>query len=222
MMQYALRYEDFSDFDSTVKGKDEVDDRIYRTGDMANGSGGFLSFYTKAMDVELRGFDLVLSSSFELISGMDTMASLAFNHNTIEVASQRTINGVKPVSDSLVEDIENNYPENRLVLNTFTNINEQWSLMAPLNFYGQHYDERGTIGADTNPSARIIHLDVELAYDVNDNLRITAGGSNIFNQYVGKIGAPNANRMSVGLPYPQRTAANCEGGSWYVRAQYTF
>jgi iron complex outermembrane recepter protein len=155
MMQYALRYEDFSDFGSTVNGKVEVDDRIYRTGDMANGSGGFLSFYTKAMDVELRGFDLVLWSSFELISGMDTMASLAFNHNTIEVASQRTINGVKPVSDSLVEDIENNYPENRLELNTFTNINEQWSLMARLNFYGEHYDDRGTIGADTKPPAQV-------------------------------------------------------------------
>jgi iron complex outermembrane receptor protein len=28
--------------------------------------------------------------------------------------------------------------------------------------------------------------------------------------------------MSVGLQYPRRTAANYEGGSWYVRAQYDF
>ena len=202
-----------------------VDDRIYRTGDIDNGSGGSISFYTNAMDVEHQGFDLVLATSFELMSGMDTMASVAFNHNTIDVVGQKTINGVKPVSDSLIEDIENNYPENRLVFNTFTNINEQWSLMARLNFYGEHYDERGSIGAATDPSAQIdsvIYLDVELGYDMTDNLRLTAGGSNIFDEYVDEIGAPNANRMSVGLQYPRRTAANYEGGSWYVRAQYEF
>ncbi|MCS5595609.1 MAG: TonB-dependent receptor [Porticoccaceae bacterium] len=205
--------------------KIEVDDRIYRTGDIDNGSGGSISFYTNAMDVQHQGFDLVLSSSFELMPGMDTRTSLAFNRNSIDVTGQRSINGITPVRDSLVEDIENNYPESRWVLNTFTNINEQWSLMARLNFYGEHYDERGTIGAASDPSANIdsiVYLDVELGYDVNDNLRITAGGSNIFDEYVDEIGPGNANRMSVGLPYPRRTAANYEGGSWYVRAQYDF
>ena len=203
----------------------EVDDRIYRTGDIETEVGGSISFYTNAMDVEHQGFDLVLSSSFELISGMETEASLAYNHNSIDVTGQKTINGVKPVSDSLVEDIENNYPEDRWVLNTMTNINDKLSLMARLNFYGEHYDERGTIGADTNPSAEIdsiIYMDIELGYDVSENLRITAGGSNIFDEYVDEIGAPNANRMSVGLQYPRRTAANYEGGSWYLRANYSF
>ncbi|MDG2116878.1 MAG: TonB-dependent receptor [Porticoccaceae bacterium] len=203
----------------------EVDDRIYRTGDIETEVGGSISFYTNAMDVEHQGFDLVLSSSFELISGMETVASLAYNHNSIDVTGQKTINGVKPVSDSLVEDIENNYPEDRWVLNTMTNINDKLSLMARLNFYGEHYDERGTIGADTNPSAEIdsiIYMDIELGYDVSENLRITAGGSNIFDEYVDEIGAPNANRMSVGLQYPRRTAANYEGGSWYLRANYSF
>ena len=203
----------------------EVDDRIYRTGDIDNGSGGSISFYTNAMDVEHKGFDVVLSSTFEIFPGMETNASLAFNHNTIEVTGQKSINGITPVSDSLVEDIENNYPENRWVLNTMTNISDDLSLMARLNFYGEHYDERGTIGADTDPSAlidRIFYLDLELGYDVSENLRITAGGSNILDKYVDDIDAPNANRMSVGLQYPRRTAANYEGGSWYLRANYSF
>ena len=203
----------------------EVDDRIYRTGDIPNGSGGSISFYTNAMDVEHKGFDVVLSSTFEIFPGMETDASLAFNHNTIEVTGQKSINGITPVSDSLVEDIENNYPENRWVLNTMTNISDDLSLMARLNFYGEHYDERGTIDADTDPSAlidRIFYLDLELGYDVNENLRITAGGSNILDKYVDDINAPNANRMSVGLQYPRRTAANYEGGSWYLRANCSF
>jgi iron complex outermembrane receptor protein len=203
----------------------EVDDRIYRTQDIETAAGGNISFYTNALDVEHQGFDLVLSSSFELISGMETVASLAYNYNSIDVTDQKMVGDIKPVKDSLVEDIENNYPEDRWVLNTMTNINDKLSLMARLNFYGEHYDERGTIGADTDPSAEIdsiIYMDIELGYDVSDNLRITAGGSNIFDEYVDEIGAPNANRMSVGLQYPRRTAANYEGGSWYLRANYSF
>jgi outer membrane receptor protein involved in Fe transport len=81
------------------------------------------------------------------------------------------------------------------------------------------------VGAESDPSAsidRIFYLDLELGYDVNENLRITAGGSNILDKYVDDIDAPNANRMSVGLQYPRRTAANYEGGSWYLRANYSF
>ena len=202
-----------------------VDDRIYRTGDIDNGSGGSISFYTNAMDIEHQGLDLVLSTSFELMSGMETSASLAFNHNTIEVTGQKLINGIAPVSASLIEDIENNYPEDRWVINTMTQITDDLSLMARLNFYGEHYDERGTIGAASSPSAQIdsiIYMDIELGYDVNDSLRITAGGSNIFDEYVDEITAPNANRTGNGLQYPRRTAANYEGGSWYLRANYSF
>ncbi len=204
--------------------KIEVDDRIYKAGGTAD-SGGSISFYTNALDIEHQGFDVVLSSSFELVSGIETVASLAFNHNTVDVTGQKQVDGKEPVSDKDVEYIENNYPENRFVLNTFTNLNEQWSLMLRLNYYGKHYDERGRIGADTNPTAEIdsiIYMDIELGYDVNENLRITAGGANIFDEYVDKIDAPNANRMSVGLPYPRRTAANYEGGSWYLKANYSF
>jgi outer membrane receptor protein involved in Fe transport len=81
------------------------------------------------------------------------------------------------------------------------------------------------VGAESDPSAsidRIFYLDLELGYDVSENLRITAGGSNILDKYVDDIDAPNANRMSAGLQYPRRTAANYEGGSWYLRANCSF
>ena len=37
---------------------------------------------------------------------------------------------------------------------------------------------------------------------------------------VGEIGPPNSNRLSVGLQYPRRSAANYEGGSAYLRLNY--
>ncbi len=34
---------------------------------------------------------------------------------------------------------------------------------------------------------------------------------------IDEIGPPNANRLSVGLQYARRSAANDEGRSWYLR-----
>jgi iron complex outermembrane receptor protein len=203
----------------------EVDDRIYRTGDITLPSGGSVSFYTNALDVEHQGFDLVLTTSFDWASGVDTVASFAFNYNQIDVTGQTAVNGINPVSDSLIEDIENNYPEERFVINTMTRFADRWSVMARLNYYGEHYDERGTIDDPDSPSAKIdsiIYVDLEVGFDVTENFNITAGAANIFDEYVDKIDAPNANRNSVGLPYPRRTAANYEGGSWYLRGTYNF
>ena len=41
-------------------------------------------------------------------------------------------------------------------------------------------------------------------------------------EFVDEIGPPNANTLGNGLQYPRRTAANYEGGSWYLRAAYNF
>ena len=62
-----------------------------------------------------------------------------------------------------------------------------------------------------------IHL-----YHTRANWRIVLGGVNIFDEYIGEIGPPNANRLSVGLQYPRRTVANYEGGSWYLRGSYSW
>ena len=205
----------------------EVDDRIYRTGDITvPGQDGTISFYTNALDVEHQGVDVVVTSGFDWgDSEVNTDMILAFNHNTIDVTGQTQVGGVNPVSESLIEDIENNYPDNRWSLTANTEFNSQWNLMLRANFYGEHFDERGRIGAAENPSAEIdstVYLDMEVGYQYNDNLRLVLGGSNIFDEFVDEIGPPNSNRLSVGLQYPRRTVANYEGGSWYLRAEWSF
>jgi len=203
----------------------EVEDRIYRTGDITTDLGNTISFYTNALDVEHQGLDLVLTSDLEWGSGTSTSFTFAYNHNEIDVTDQTQVNGVNPVSDSLIEDIENNYPEDRFVFTANTRFAESWWFMFRANYYGDHYDERGTIDDPDSPSAKvddIIYVDLELGWDVTDNVTLTAGGSNVFDEFVDEIGASNANRLSVGLQYPRRTAANYEGGSWYLRAAYNF
>ncbi|PCJ86481.1 MAG: hypothetical protein COA54_08610 [Thiotrichaceae bacterium] len=213
----------------------DISDRIYRTGNIPttflpggapDPDGPTISFYTNALDIQSSGIDLVYSTSFDVYDGSDLI--LAANFNDIDVTDQNQVNGVNPVSDATVEDIENNYPDTRFVLTSNTSFNEEWNLMVRANYYGKHFDERGTIdGAPGSRSAEIdpvIYIDMEVGYHVTPAFRVVLGGSNIFDEFVDEIedNGVNANRQSVGLQYPRRTAANYEGGSWYLAAHYEF
>lgn len=99
------------------------------------------------------------------------------------------------------------------------------NLMVRVNYYGEHYDERGRIdgvdgGAPTKKLGSTVFVDAEVAFDLSDALELTLGASNLFDEYIDVIDAPYANRLNVGLPYARRTAANFEGGSWYLRTSY--
>ena len=206
----------------------EVEDRIYRTGDIQTAQGNTISFYTNALDVEHQGIDLVLTSDCDWRDDISTTFTFAYNHNEIEVTDQAQVNGVNPVSDSLVEDIENNYPEDRFVFTATTTFAQNYWFMFRTNWWGEHYDERGTIdGEPGNRSKEIgdlFYIDLELGWDINENWNVTLGGSNVFDEFPDEIRDDGefANRVSVGLPYPRRTVTNYEGGSWYLRTSYNF
>ena len=203
----------------------EVDNRIFRTGDIQTPDGRTISFFTNSLDVVSEGIDVVLTSSSEWGNDATTDFSFAGSYNKVSVAGQDLVNGVQPVSASRIEDIENNYPNYRFVASADTRFNEKWNFLARARYFGSHFDERGTIGAAVDPTAEIgalVYFDIELGYQVSEEFRVTAGAVNVFNTFVDEIGAGNANRLSVGLQYPRRSAANYEGGSWYLRASYQF
>ena len=210
----------------------EVDDRIYRTGDLQSlvpGTDPMLppvfetvSFYTNAMDVVHTGLDLVVTGGFEYGGAASTDVTFAYAYNKIEVEGQKIVSGSQPVSDALVEDIENNYPNHRFTFSANTIFNDQWDLKFRLTYYGDHWDERGTIAVDSAQIDATVYADVELGFQVTESLKIALGGVNITDEFVGEIGAGNANRLSVGLQYPRRSAANYEGGSWYLKGIYSW
>ncbi|MFQ5526472.1 MAG: TonB-dependent receptor plug domain-containing protein [Thermoanaerobaculia bacterium] len=208
-----------------------VDDRIYRTGDIPVPSvpgqpARSISFYTNALDVESQGVDVVLSSGFDWgSSAAKTDWTLVLNVNNFDVVGQTPVSGVNPVSAGVIEDIENNYPGERFVFNSTTQFADAWDLLFRVNYYGKHFDERGRIGAASSPSFEVgatSYVDLEVGYDVSDNVRIALGAANVFDEFVDEIGPPFANRLSVGLQYPRRSVANYEGGSLYLKTNFTF
>ena len=209
----------------------EIKDRIFKTQnlptiDPVTGVGSNVQFFTNALDINATGLDLVFSTAFDWGAGrFNTALAAAYNRNEVRVDSQAAINGILPVSAANVEDIEESYPRDRLTVTANTSAGGDFSLLVRLNYYGAHYDERGRIGGvdggpPTSKVGATVFVDLELDYRVSGALGLTLGASNAFDQYIDRIGPPNANRLNVGLPYPRRTAANYEGGSWYLRAVY--
>jgi len=202
----------------------EVSDRIYRIGNLAPSPGVSISYYTNALDTVSQGVDLVLTSDMEWSEQASTQFSFAFSYNDFTAESQNA--GV--INAATIEDIENNYPSTRFVAAANTFFGEKWNFLARANFYGKHYDERGTIATGSAEIGATIYFDVELAYQATENFKIAVGAVNVFDSYVGEIGLldasgnPQPNRQSVGLQYPRRSAANYEGGSWYLKGTFTF
>ena len=155
---------------------------------------------------------------------MQSNVTFAYNYNKFRVEGQDQINGHTLVSDAQVERIERSYPRHRFVAGIDTAFGD-WDLLVKANYFGKHYDvDRGDITQGTSsPIDPVVFIDAELGYQFNDSLKFVAGGSNIFDEYVDKIDPDRyAHRYGNGLPYPRRAAPNYEGGSWYVRTQYTF
>ena len=206
-----------------------MDDRIFKTQnlptfDPVTGVGSNVQFFTNALSLQVTGLDLVYASSFDWgRSNVSTGLSLAYNRNKVDVVSQRAVNGVLPVSVASVEDIEESYPRDRVTVNTSTSAGGNWSLLVRLNYYGPHWDERGRIGGAEGDSRRPSGSDPRCSwmwnwpYEVANAWRLVLGASNLFDDYVDQVLPPYANRVSAGLIYARRTAANFEGGSWYAR-----
>ncbi|WP_159931214.1 TonB-dependent siderophore receptor [Oceanicoccus sp. KOV_DT_Chl] len=203
----------------------EVDDRIYRNEVAVDG----ISFYTNALDVKHSGIDLVLTSAHDWSGDVNTDFILAYGYGKVEVTGNKRINGVPVVSDDTVEDIENNYPQHKWTATANTSFSPVLNLLLRARYIGEHYDERGNISGTSSAGASkeidgIVYVDLELSYDVTDELRLAVGGSNIFDEYPTEIKSEpgQANRNSVGLQYPRRSVQNYEGGSWYLQGTYTF
>ena len=201
-----------------------------------------ISFFTNALDMEAKGVDIVLATRMHWTERVRTDLRFAFNYNQVKITGQRRINDVLPVSKADVEDIEKSYPNERFSLTATTQFNDNLALMLRAGYHGPHYDQLGEIGgsldADGHPrpgsaSAKVgsvLYLDLELDYDIGDNLRFTFGAANVLDAFVDKIrpadicenGAPCASRWSQGMPYPRESPANYEGGSWYLRGSYSW
>ena len=158
-----------------------------------------------------------------------TQLTFALNYNKIDVSGVKKKNdGDDIVPFSLVQDIENNYPNIKLTLTSNTALTDKMGLMGRIRYFGSHYDDQGTIkgtnGASKSTKIKpTVYLDLEYNWQVKKDLNLVAGVSNVLDTFPTKVeGDEYSGYHSSGFDYAQFAASGYEGGSWYLKGVYTF
>ena len=176
-------------------------------------------FFTNQFDTNTSGIDIVVSADTEWGGGVTTW-NFAFNYTDTDVTDRDpTLLG-----DSRVMLIEDGTPETRFNLTANHNWN-QWRFLARLNFYDEWFDNEATLDPPAPPAVFDSELlvDLEVEYSFNENMDITVGARNVFDNQGCKTDDCDGLPASVlGLPYSQFTPFGFNGAFWYGRLTYNF
>jgi len=180
-----------------------------------------VSFFTNDFDTTTEGIDFVGNYSTDLFDGSSTF-SVAYNWNETTVDKSTDITGAGKVSR-----LENDLPNHRA---TFT-WSQSWdsvSFFVRGNYYGEfqgvHVDWVGPPGTEIVADATLT-FDAEVSYFMTDELTLSVGAQNIFDEYPSELDFSetlNRSNQSWGGKYYETSPFGFNGGFYYVKATYNF
>ena len=164
--------------------------------------------FTNGFGTTTKGLDLVGSVDFDAMGGASTV-TFAFNYNETSVDSRGSIN---PISDGRVEALEDQLPNLKGNIAWNHQIGDIRALVRA-NYYGAWTSTSNGYSAGSTTM-----VDVQLAYQVTEDLELTFGVDNLFDEYPDR----NPGAGGVGQLYPEDSPFGFNGGSWYVQGRYNF
>ncbi|PHZ84708.1 TonB-dependent receptor plug domain-containing protein [Paremcibacter congregatus] len=172
-------------------------------------------FFQNRLDTRVRGFDLVTTYALDWAdSDSSTDFNLAVNYNQQILRSDPT--GI--FSPGKVIEFEEGIPSWNGNL-TVTHHVGDFDLMVRGVYYGA-WKRRG-IAADLYlPRDAEILMDVQVTYQVNENLSAHLGGRNIFDKY--PKGREAAIFDPLGIKYDNHAVFGLSGGYYYAGMKYNF
>ena len=195
-------------------------------------AGGDVLFFTNGLSTRSRGVDVVATYNTDAFGGKLNL-SLAYNHHNNKVTSANA----NVINADQIANIENLAPHDVAHFNA-TYTNGAFSLTARENYYGSwvnatdYGNGSGTGGSNGGPLQHFgakATTDLDLTYNVSEELAITVGANNLFNTFPDKL-----NNNSIGL-FPvvggsadgQVYARNggpfgLNGGLWYARVKIKY
>lgn len=177
-----------------------------------------VSFFTNDFDTTTKGIDVVANYSADLFDGNSTF-SIAYNWNDTEVTKFSAITG-----DFKVKRLEEDLPNHR---GTFT-WSQSWedvSMFTRVNYYGEYQGVHVDYDATAITAGSAVTVDFEISYMFNDEITVSVGAQNVFDQEAERInipadqGIPNNNWGGV---YYETSPMGFNGGLYYVSASYNF
>jgi iron complex outermembrane receptor protein len=171
-----------------------------------------VSFFTNGYSTRTEGIDAVLTYRKPIGPGTLGIIS-AYNHNETEVTSS------KPgVLDTLTtQRIEDQLPNTSATL-SFDYQLSKWSLLARARHYGS-WLAVSTTGTQFNQlQGALTFVDVAGTYALTDNVKLTAGAENLFNEYTDR----ERYLFTVGRKYITGSPYENDGRQVYLRANIAF
>lgn len=172
---------------------------------------GGVFYFTNAFDTKTQGLDLVATMPFNWDSGASTTISASLNLNKSEFASDPSAF----LNEENQYDFENFDPTWRGVL-TARHAVGPFTLVARANLYGSYENFNAGEVQKFDPATL---FDLEGQYQINDGLRLTLGGRNIFDYYPEK---DSIGDYCCGRLYSSGTAVSWQGGYYYARLSANF
>lgn len=175
-----------------------------------------VTYYTNDFDTTTQGIDVVGSYSMDLFSG-DAKFSLAYGWTDTKVDKfdEATTDLGK------VRRLEDGIPAHRATL-TWGQSWDDLSTSVRANYFGEYYathaDDTSDWGSETADAA--VTIDVEVSYAVMDNLTVSVGANNIFDQEAQKL--KDGTLGALGAVYYESGPFDYNGGYYYGRVNYRF
>lgn len=215
----------------------DIDDRILQTGQLtgtavsnilvANGLAPGLTaqYFTNAADTRTKGIDLVADYSQDFAEYGSAKWSVAYNYNKTTI---RDLADTPPELSSLgagyvlfdrqmQTDLTKATPKDKWILSTNYRL-DNWNVNLAFTRYGEYTEGSNNPLNDRTYSPKWI-TDLDIAYDISDNVTVAVGANNLFNQYPDSIGiVPWAGTYEYGMFSP----FGLGGGYYYGRLSLAF
>ena len=198
------------------------------------------NYFSNAVNSTTQGLDVVITYQTELLAG-NLDVTLAGNLNETEIDSVNSPDGI-PESVAL-DDLQRSFltdgqPKQRATL-TFDYTREAWSGVVRANYYGEtdiiyfgndHIGLPGFLSPTgsfkpTSVVESAVLIDVNLAYQLSDNLQLSAGINNLFDKTPDELGGDEALDFITNgaFKYPVRALPyGFDGMTYYARVNFSF
>ncbi|MGI9250340.1 MAG: TonB-dependent receptor plug domain-containing protein [Pseudohongiellaceae bacterium] len=203
--------------------EDEADDDAYQNFVKLRDAGvpgantiGGVFYFTNAFDTRNQGMDLVATMPVDWGGNMGTTTLTgSLNYNSIEFLTDPS----SVLNAENRHDFENFAPKWRGVFTGRHNVNAL-TFVVRFSYYGE------ATNANTGGSplryqtyGATWFTDLEAQYDLNDNVKFTLGGRNVFDAYPDK---DSISDYCCGRLYSSATSVDWQGAYYYGRANFSF
>jgi iron complex outermembrane receptor protein len=179
---------------------------------------GGVFYFTNAFDSKTTGADLVATVPVDWGNGQSTAFTWSLNYNQSELDSDAS--AFLNTEDQF--DFENRDPNWRSVLTAIHNVGPL-SLMGRVSYFGESEDSDNSPAGSVQKFGSTTLVDMAATYAVNDNVRVTLGGRNVFDEYPDQIDrAVNGNDYCCGRLYSSNSIVPWQGGYWYLSLNLSY